>query len=280
MNRNMIGLLALAPASMANAANVGLGGHTPTQLNVERTSYTGGRGSRSIATADTVLAMAQDTKLFLSLSGGERRVAGASTRSVRGSGAWTQQWTDHLSTTASASVASNSAVWARSQFGLDVRYEIVDGLVAAVGGKRAAYGGGDNVTTWSAGAAYYGRGFSLDYRYSALDSARLGWSHAHLASARISDPHGAGSTQLWFGAGSSLYDVVTASQPRNGNFTSLALRRVQPVRGPVSLSFGLGRDWYRTPTGHFQATRLSFGVSVDGLFSSRENQSRVARKDD
>ena len=102
----------------------------------------------------------------------------------------------------------------------------------------------------------------MTYRYSLLDSHLLGRSHAHLASVRLKDPGGSGSTQLWFGQGSSLYDVVPLQSAKAGHFTSVTLRREQPIAGGVKLNFGLNRTWYRTPTGNYRGTGLLAGLSV------------------
>ena len=116
------------------------------------------------------------------------------------------------------------------------------------------------MATWSAGAAYYMRGATLSYRYSLIASNRFGRSHAHLASFRLKDPGGSGSTQLWAGHGTSLYEV---DLPRlaNGRFTSIALQRSQPIGGGVALDIGVNRAWHGTPTGKYRGTGLVAGLS-------------------
>jgi YaiO family outer membrane protein len=249
--------LALSFGAIASAATAA----APANFNAEHTSYSGGRGTRTVATADAVLRMAEDTKLILSLSGGERRAGGERVRAARVSGTLTQNWTSRLSTTTSVALASNGRIFARDQFAQDINYKLGDSVVATVGGKFAAYAGGDHVTSWSAGAAYYRRGFSATYRYSLIDSGLLGRSHAHLASFRMKDPGGSGSTQLWVGEGTSLYDIVPQSEIRAGRFKSLTLRREQPIAGGVLLNVGVGRAWYSTPTGHYAGTSILAGVS-------------------
>jgi YaiO family outer membrane protein len=234
----------------------------PLKLNIEHTSYTGGRGTRTISTMDAVAAMAEDTKLYLSLSGGERRVSGDRVRSARVSGTLRHDWSSRLSTNVSAAVATNGQIFARNEFAGDVSYKLTDSIVATAGGKYASYLGGDHVTSWSGGLGYYGRGLSATYRYSLLDSHLLGRSHAHLASFRLKDPGGSGATQLWLGQGSSLYDLVPQQSVKAGHFTSVTLRREQPVAGGVKLNLGLNRTWYRTPAGNYRGTGLLAGVSV------------------
>jgi YaiO family outer membrane protein len=234
----------------------------PLKLNIEHTSYTGGRGTRTISTMDAVAAMAEDTKLYLSLSGGERRVSGDRVRSARVSGTLRHDWSSRLSTNVSAAAATNGQIFARNEFAGDVSYKLTDSIVATAGGKYASYLGGDHVTSWSGGLGYYGRGLSATYRYSLLDSHLLGRSHAHLASFRLKDPGGSGATQLWLGQGSSLYDLVPQQSVKAGHFKSVTLRREQPVAGGVKLSLGLNRSWYKTPNGNYRGTGLLAGVSV------------------
>jgi YaiO family outer membrane protein len=193
----------------------------PLNFNVDHTSYSAGRGTRTITTADAVAAMAEDTKLYLALSGGERRVAGNRALSARIAGTLRHDWTSRLSTNISGAVATNGQIFARNELGGDVNYKLTDSIVATAGGKYAAYLGGDHVTSWSGGLGYYSRGLSATYRYSLLDSHLLGRSHAHLASVRMRDPGGSGSTQLWLGQGSSLYDVVPQQSAKAGHFKSV-----------------------------------------------------------
>jgi YaiO family outer membrane protein len=238
----------------------------PLNLNVDHTSYTGGRGTRTISTADAVARMSEDTKLYLIFSGGERRAAGNRSRSVRIGGTLRHDWTSRLSTNVSAAAASNGQIFARNEFAGDVSYKVTNAIVATAGGKYASYLGGDHVTSWSGGIGYYGRGFTATYKYSLLDSRLLGQSHAHLASFRLKDPGGSGATQLWLGQGSSLYDIVPQQSARAGKFKSVTLRREQPVAGGVKLNVGLNRTWYRTPTGNYRGTGLLAGVSVTNPF--------------
>ena len=246
-------LLSVAAAPAASFA-------APLNFNVDHTSYSAGRGSRLVSTADAVAALAEDSKLYLSLSGGERRVGGERIRAARVSGTLRHDWSNRLSTRSSVSLATNGRVFARNEFAQDVSYKLTDSLALTAGGKYASYPG-DHVTSWSGGAGYYGRGFSLTYRFSLLASQQLGRSHAQLASVQLKDPGGSGSTQLMVGQGTSLYDVVPEQSVKAGKFVSLSLKRQQPLVSGVQLNFGVNRSWYRTPTGNYRGTGLLAGVS-------------------
>ena len=93
----------------------------------------------------------------------------------------------------------------------------------------------------------------------------LGKSHAHLASFRLKDGRGAGSTQLWLGSGSSLHEQLQFAGARDGKYRSVAIQRVQPLHGPISLNLGLGRTWYQTDDGRYHGTTLTFGLTATGL---------------
>ena len=143
--------------------------------------------------------------------------------------------------------------------------KVAPGVVLSVAGKAARYYDGVDVNALSAGTSWYFHGGSFSYRLTHYGSERMGSGNAHLASFRLIDRAGAGSTQLWLGIGSSLIDQSLTPQIQKGSFRSVAIRRVQPVGANVALSFGLGQDWYKMRVGSFTALRPSLGVvfSID-----------------
>jgi YaiO family outer membrane protein len=145
----------------------------------------------------------------------------------------------------------------------DVSYKLTKGLVGTIGGEYSSYGNSHNVTNWSAGGAYYVPGAMVSYRFNLYDSNRFGRSHAHLASVRVKDPGGSGSTRLWLGHGTSLYEVDIPGNP-TGKFTSVALMRSQPIGGGIALDVGVNRAWYDTPTGSYRGTGVVAGLSFSG----------------
>jgi YaiO family outer membrane protein len=213
-----------------------------------------------VLTANSRLRIGGSTRFGFSLAQGERGNSTTRRHGTQGSAAVDHDWSDRFSTRTSASIASNGAIFAKRQFAQEISYEIANGLVGTIGGNFSSYGDGNNVGTWSAGAAYYLRGATLTYRYSLIASERLGRSHAHLASVRVKDPRGSGSTQLWAGHGTSLYEV-DLPRSANGKFTSVAVQRAQPVGGGVALNFGVNRAWYKTPTATYRGTGIVAGLS-------------------
>jgi YaiO family outer membrane protein len=234
-------------------------------LRVDYTDFSKLFGDRVIASGESSFGVSKETQLALNVSSGRRRAGGNSIEATSVAGSIDHDWTDRLSSHTSIGLATTGSIFARRQFIQDFSYRFGGGFSATLGGKFADYGSNNRVTTWSAGAGYYFRGGSFSYRFSLLDSNRLGVSHAHLASLRLSDPAGSGSTQLWLGRGSSLYDVSASPTAAKGNFTSVALLRRQPIASGVSLNVGVNRTWYDTPNGSYRGTGATVGLTVANL---------------
>jgi YaiO family outer membrane protein len=262
-------VLAVASASAA-APMLGVGPvrATPSNLRstvgfrVEYTDFSKLYGDRVLATAESHFGLTKETQLSFNVSSGRRSAGHNRVDATLVSGAIDHDWTDRLSTHASVSLASNGSIFAKQQVVTDVSHRLVGGLIATAGVKYADYGGSTRVSTWSVGPTYYLRGASLSYRFNLLESHQLGRSYAHLASFRINDPSGSGSTQLWLGRGNSLYEVSASPAAAEGKFSSLALVRRQPLAEGVTLNIGANRTWYATPHGSYQGTGFSLGLTA------------------
>jgi YaiO family outer membrane protein len=270
-------LLASAAASAADTAALPASASAPgtktalaprltrshSNLRIEYTDYSKLYGDRAVLTADSRLGIGGPTRFTFSLSEGQRRAPGHKARATRAEAGVDHDWTDRLTTRTSVGLATNGSVFAKRRLSQDVSYELGGGLVGQVGGQYSSYGNGHNVTNWSAGGSYYLPGAMVSYRFNLYDSNRFGHSHAHLASVRVKDPGGSGSTRLWLGHGTSLYQVDLPGNP-NGKFTSVALMRSQPIGGGVALDIGMNRSWYDTPTGRYRGTGVVAGLSFSG----------------
>jgi YaiO family outer membrane protein len=250
----------LAKGALPGSSQVHGFGRASSSLRVEYTDFSKLYGDRAVVTANSRFGLGQATRFTVSLSQGQRRAAGTAARGTEGAVAIDRDWSDRLSTQTSASVASNGAIFAKRLISQNVSYKLAPRLVGVFGAKYSSYGNGSDVTTWSAGAAYYMRGATLSYRYSLLASQRFGRSSGHLASVRLNDPHGSGSTQLWAGHGTSLYEANLPRTP-NGRFTSFAAQRSQPIGGGIVLQAGVNRAWYKTAAGSYSGTGLVAGLS-------------------
>ena len=249
-------LLACPTAVHAQAPNA--------SIDAAYTDYSKAFGSRRVATAD-VNGLLGTARLSFTVSSGERRFADVKFKGTRVGGSVTNDWTDRLSTRTSVSIASNEPVFARSEIAQDISYKPVQNAVLTVGAKRATYFGGAHVNSWSAGGTYYFRGASVGYRFSAFDTAGLGVSHAHQLSVRVPDSGGRGATQLWVGKGSSLQDVAWLPTAGRGKYTSVAVRRLQPLADGVALSVAAERTWFDTPAANYTGTTLRIGFDFQKL---------------
>jgi YaiO family outer membrane protein len=232
-------------------------------LRIEYTDYSKLYGDRAVLTADWKPGVGGPTRYLFSLSEGQRRASDSRSRATRAEAEVAHDWTGRLTTRTAVSLATNGKVFAKTRFSQDVSYELARGLVGTIGGQYSSYGDRNNVTSWSAGGSYYVPGAMVSYRFNLYDSNRFGHSHAHLASVRIKDPGGSGSTRLWLGHGTSLYEVDIPGNP-TGKFTSVALMRSQPIGGGVALDVGINRAWYDTPAGNYRGLGLVTGLNFSG----------------
>lgn len=254
---------AAVPASPTKRALAQRLTQSHSNLHIEYTDYSKLYGDRAVLTADSRLGIGGATRFTFSLSEGQRRAPDHNRRASRAEAGVDHDWTDRLTTHSSVSLATNGSVFAKRQFSQDISYKLTKGLVGTVGGEYSSYGNGHNVTNWSAGGAYYVPGAMVSYRFNLYDSNRFGRSHAHLVSVRVKDPGGTGSTRLWLGHGTSLYEVDMPGNP-TGKFTSVALMRSQPIGGGVALDIGVNRAWYDTPTGSYRGMGVVTGLSFSG----------------
>jgi YaiO family outer membrane protein len=231
-------------------------------LTSELTDYSQDRGSRrklavnvKRKTGNTTLALDGATG---SLKTDDRRYQGSMANLTVA-----HDWSPAISTRTAVGLATNSPLFPKRSIMQEVSFKPGHNIVLATSVKASRYYGGVDVTALSVGPAWYFRGGSIAYRFSRYDVSGLGKSSAHLFNLRLSDPRGAGSTQVWMGAGDTLHDQEIFPTIEPGKFRSVAVRRIQPLVGNVALSVGVGRDWYETPSGKFTATRPTLGIVIN-----------------
>lgn len=226
------------------------------------TDYSKGFGSRRETTAESTTKLG-DTSLTLAASQAKRKYDDETYSAVRVAGTIYHNWTDRLYTRTYGSLSSSKPVFATRELGTDFNLKVLPGTVATLGAKAARYHGRRDALSWSAGATHYFGGGFATYRFTAYDVEGLGKSHGHMATARIRDGVRGGSTQLWLGAGNSVHEELLSADGK-GKFRSVAIQRVQPIKGPVSMTFSLGRTWYDTPASKYHGTQAAIGLSLDG----------------
>jgi len=232
-------------------------------LTNELTDYSAGFGRRRETTAEYSADFGK-TAVTLSASHAKRKFEADSFKAVEFSGTVYHDWNDRLYTRTHVALASDKPVFASRQLANDFNVKLLPNTVVTVGGKYARYFGDRDVLSWSAGGTWYFRGGFASYRYSNYDVDRLGNSHSHLASFRLKDPRGEGLTQLWLGSGTSLHEQEITLSGRKGSYRSIALQRVQPIKGPLAVNVTLGRTWYDTNAADYRGTTASIGLNYSG----------------
>ena len=221
-------------------------------------TYSGPYGKRQVVSARSQFD-AGTTKLSFAVSQGHRSAGDEKFNSTRLQLSVAHDWSSRFSTRTEASIASRNPVFVNRELIQDFSYKPLPQTVLTVGGRYARYATGLDTWSWSAGAAQYFPGGYVSYRFSSFDTEHLGHSVGHLLSAKVTDPYGA--TQAWVGHGTSLQEADSLIAPEKGRFTSVELRRLQPIGGGVSLSLGAKRTWFETPGDKYRGTGVHLGLA-------------------
>lgn len=127
----------------------------------EYLSYSGDYGSRRIVNTTSRIDTGP-TDLSLSISQGERKADSDSFKATRLSATLVHDWNARLSTRTSAAIAGDKPVFVTREFVQEVSYKPFPQTVLTVGGRYSRYFGGEDARSWSAGAAQYFRGGSIE----------------------------------------------------------------------------------------------------------------------
>lgn len=246
-------------------------------LDGEYLTYSGTHGNRVTVDARTRINMG-DTKVDFALSQGFRKTDDGKFHATRVQGTLAHDWNSVISTRTSAGIATSGEIFTKRELIQDVNFKVAPGTLLTAGGRYARYDQGIDAWSWSLGAAQYFRGGYVNYRFSSFEFDRLGHAVGHLVGAKISDPWGA--NQLWLGRGTALHDADWQGPPEKGKYTQIEYRRLQPIGGGVSLSLGVKRNWYDTPTTKFHGTGFRFGLVFDGIFGATSQQELPAQEED
>jgi YaiO family outer membrane protein len=258
-----------APLLIGLAASVDAGTVPPTKkiadlrtvaasLDSEYLSYSDAFGSRRIVNGTTVVDLGK-TNLSLGIAQGTRKASGDKFHATRITATLVHDWSSRVSTRTSASIAGNQPVFVTRDLVQEVSYKPLPQTVLTVGGRYSRYFGGVDATSWSIGAAQYFRGGMAGYRYSSYNVQHLGHTAGHLVNLKVNDR--LGSNQLWLGHGTALHDAIWLPTPKKGKFTSVELRRVQPIGGGVGVMLGVNRAWYDTGSTKFTGTGVRLGLT-------------------
>ncbi len=246
--------VALAVATPANATE------STVEATLEYTDFTGDFGEREVGTLQYDMDFG-DTTVVLTGSQGRREFEDSTFHATRGSVAVYHDWTDWFSTRTSAAVATDDPVFPTLEFAQDLNFEVAPNLVLLAGGKYTRYFGDRDAWSWSGGATYYFRGGFVSYRYTGYDVEGLGNTHGHLASLRLNDPRGRGFTQFWLGAGTAVQEYEALPDVFEGDYRSVAVRRVQPLTDSLALNVAASHAWYDTGLIDYEGTTVRLGLS-------------------
>ncbi|HEX6660287.1 MAG TPA: YaiO family outer membrane beta-barrel protein [Sphingomicrobium sp.] len=253
----IVAVILLAHAGSASAKPLDLKS-IAASVDGEYLSYSGPYGKRQVVSARSQLDNGA-TKLSFAVSHGIRSAGEDKFHSTRLQVSVTHDWSSRFSSRTEASIASSNPVFVNRELIQDFSYKVMPRTVLTVGGRYARYSTGLDTWSWSAGAAQYFPGGYVSYRFSSFDTQHLGHSVGHIVSAKVSDPYGA--TQLWAGHGTSLNDADWLLEPQKGTYTSVELRRLQPIGGGVSLTIGAKRTWFEADSAKYHGTGVHVGLA-------------------
>jgi YaiO family outer membrane protein len=144
----------------------------------------------------------------------------------------------------------------------DFNLKVVPNTVLTVGGRYSKYYGDVSVAGLSVGATYYVDRVSASYRYTGYRRSSGAHSHGNVASLRLKDDGGNGSTQLWLGKGTSVHEYEWLSELQDGKLKSATFRRIQPLTQKWALEASVGKVWYETPATKFDGVAAQVGATL------------------
>lgn len=212
------------------------------------TDYSGGHGKRDVASIELKTRFERGAVVGNFAYGHRDYGGGNSFTSSRGRGTLWYNWNTWLSTRTVIALAENTPVFARRDFQQDVTVKAMHNLAVTAGYRHANYFDDVDVNAWSGGLSLYTGPFITSWRYTNYDTTDAGHSYSHVASIKMKDPSGGGSTQLWLSRGTGAYTYDWAPQSKKGTAKGVSLRRVQPLTQRLLLGVVVGKQWYDTPT--------------------------------
>ena len=228
---------------------------------LSHTDYTGDYGERDILSAEYGHSF-DDNTLVLKVLGGSREYdSGASFDDSGLSGTFYRNWNDKFSTRTNVAISEDEPVFANRVFDQEFSYKAFRNTVLTVGAKHTEYSDGVDSNAWYTAAAYYFDRVMIRYRYTQYNLSGIDDSYGNLLTVRLKDRTGAGSTQLWLGQGTSVQEYDWSPVVQNGDYKSVALRRVQPLSQKVTLNFGVSQAWYETAVADYKGLTSNLGLT-------------------
>lgn len=252
---------ALFPMAMFIAAPA-MGADTDVAAGYEYTDFSDKQGRRDLAMLEVAGKQGRAT-LIGNLASGRRRYGdGQRWEATRATAIVYYDWNRRVSTRTSATLASDSPVFARRELGNDFNIKLMDRAVLLLGMRHSEYYGGMDANAWTLGASVYLPGWIASYRYTRYDLSNGGDSYGNVLSLKRKDKAGRGSTQLWIGQGTGVYAYDWTSRLQGGRLKSVSLRRMQPYGDALTIGLGIGKAWYETPVTRYEGLSMSAEVRL------------------
>lgn len=221
-------------------------------VGILHTAFTDDFGARSVVSAEYAAPVGPNTVVFKAQGGQRDYDNGDSFTDTSLSGTLYHHWNARFSTRTHISASSNEPVFVNRVVDQDVTYKGLPNTALTTGLKYSKYFGGVHARAWYVSGAYYFDRLTVRYRYTHNDLPSIGGSYGNLLTFRLKDPEGGGSTQLWLGQGTSVQEYDWSPIVQQGDFKSVALRRVQPITAALDVNLAVQQDWYETPVSDYE----------------------------
>lgn len=260
-NVRTLSCCAIATLAFACSATA-YAGIEKTTVSIEHVDYSEGHGQRNVANLEAVGSF-NATTIVVSAAAGKRdygndvAFSGSRFRAVS-----YHDWHPKLSTRTAVSLSTDDPVFVNREAVHDFNLKVVPDTVLTIGGRYSNYYGDISVAGLSVGATYYVDRLSASYRYTGYRRSSGASSHGNVASLRLKDDAGSGSTQLWLGKGTSVHEYEWLSELQDGKLKSATFRRVQPLPQKWALDASVGKIWYETPATKFVGVSAQIGATL------------------
>lgn len=223
--------------------------------------YTDGNGTRSISELEYLFRTGKNVAVFTAAHG-RRDWSAARAAGLRLDASVHHQWTRRLGTRTAVQWGDDARVFARRGIEQNLAVALGRHSTATAGARRTWYAGGNETTAYYAeGSRTLGRA-TLRFRHTRYNTTGIGRSHGNLASVRLKDRAGAGSTSVWLGQATSVQQYAWSEQALPGRSASIAVQRSQPLAEGWTLSAGVENTWNRTGSGRrYEARGVRLGIA-------------------
>ncbi len=170
-------------------------------------------------------------------------------------------WNNYLSTRTGITLSNNNPAFVDEEYLQEFTVKVLDNVTMLAGAKYAKYHDNTELKAYSAGVSVYTKRLVYSYKYTDYNSSKTKNGYGNLASVKLKDQTGSGSTQLWVSQGKNahLYDWLPDASVKKDS-KGVSIRRVQPITDSVSVAVSIGKNWYKTPDYKYHNTEGKLDV--------------------